>query len=269
MDRITEALNRAKAQRLSQGEQVMVGAVSLPGAGVLADSILRSRTTIQVSERNIRENRIVAHRPDSKEAAAFDVLRTKVLAELDTQGWRSVFVTSPTSGCGKTVTAINLALSIARQPDRLVVLVDLDLRRPQIAEVLGFKPALNLADALSGNGPISDVTVTMEIAPRLRILGNRAAVRGAAEMIVSRQTRELFDLLRNAHEKPIIIVDTPPVLSADDAVALLPQVDCGIIVAAERQSTIADIESAERLLEATNILGVVLSKSHERTSSYY
>ncbi len=56
-------------------------------------------------------------------------------------GWRVLGVTSPTPGCGKTLTAVNLAFSMARQPDQAVVLVDLDFQKPQVGNSLGVIPA--------------------------------------------------------------------------------------------------------------------------------
>src|SRR6202042_3312506 len=68
----------------------------------------------------------------------YDMLRTQVLQDMDKKSWQFLAVTSPTAGCGKTVTACNLAMSIARLPERSVLLVDLDLRQPMIAEYLGL-----------------------------------------------------------------------------------------------------------------------------------
>ena len=67
----------------------------------------------------------------------YDMLRTQVLQEMDKKSWQFLAVTSPTAACGKTVTACNLAMSIARLPERSVLLVDLDLRKPMVAEYLG------------------------------------------------------------------------------------------------------------------------------------
>ena len=67
------------------------------------------------------------------------MLRTQILQSMDMKAWQFLGITSATEGCGKSVVAVNLALSIARQPERSVLLVDLDLQKPQVANYLGLK----------------------------------------------------------------------------------------------------------------------------------
>ncbi|MDG4870044.1 hypothetical protein P8631_18810, partial [Guyparkeria sp. 1SP6A2] len=64
----------------------------------------------------------------------YDMLRTQVLQARDDQGWQILAITSPTAGCGKTVTACNLAMSIARLPERSVLLIDMDMMKPKVAD---------------------------------------------------------------------------------------------------------------------------------------
>ena len=93
---------------------------------------------IELSGDHLQSKRIVAHNGADQRSRPYDMLRTQVLQSMSVGGWKVLGVTSPTPGCGKTVTATNLALSIARLPDHLVVLVDLDLQKPQIANSLGL-----------------------------------------------------------------------------------------------------------------------------------
>ena len=78
------------------------------------------------------------------------MLRTQVLQAMDQKNWQFLAITSPTAGCGKTVTAINLALSIARQPERSALLVDMDLQRPAVANYLGIKCRHGVRSILEG-----------------------------------------------------------------------------------------------------------------------
>ncbi len=85
--------------------------------------------------------------------------------------YQTIGITSPSSGCGKTVCALNLALSIARLPERSITLVDLDLRKPQIAGYLGLADGPGVDDVLRGRAPLEDIVVVPEIGKRrLRIL---------------------------------------------------------------------------------------------------
>src|SRR6202051_3364245 len=87
----------------------------------------------------LHSQRIVAHDGKDPNSRHFDMLRTEVFRSMDLKGWKTLAVTSPTQACGKTLTAINLALSMARQPERQVLLADLDLRKAQVAGYLGLK----------------------------------------------------------------------------------------------------------------------------------
>ena len=88
---------------------------------------------------HLEQHRIIGHNVADPRSKVFDVLRTQVLQAMDQKNWQFLAITSPTEGCGKTVTAINLALSIARQPERSALLIDMDLQRPTVANYLGIK----------------------------------------------------------------------------------------------------------------------------------
>src|SRR4051794_28622228 len=99
---------------------------------------------------HLESMRIVSHNKDDLRARSFDMLRTQALQSMDANGWQLLAVTSATAGCGKTVTACNLALSIARLPERSVMLVDLDLRKPKIANYLGINQKSGVLSVLQG-----------------------------------------------------------------------------------------------------------------------
>ena len=84
---------------------------------------------IRLDPKHLERNRIITRERQNPAYVAFDVLRTRILRAFSKHGWSRVGITSPTKGCGKTFTAANLALSLARQKDCRTVLMDLDLRR--------------------------------------------------------------------------------------------------------------------------------------------
>ena len=87
----------------------------------------------------LQSQRIVAYDGKDPRSRSFDILRTEVLRSMDLKGWKTLAVTSPTPSCGKTLTAVNLALSMARQPERQVLLADLDLRKASGRSLFGSK----------------------------------------------------------------------------------------------------------------------------------
>src|SRR5262249_35725436 len=116
----------------------------------------------------------------------YDMLRTQVLQEMDKKSWQFLAVTSPTAGCGKTVTACNLAMSIARLPERQVLLVDLDLRRPMVANYLGLRNSTGIVDVLEGQQSLSSSVVQCHIGPSsLFVLPGTASTSGSSEWMAS------------------------------------------------------------------------------------
>ena len=93
---------------------------------------------ITLDAAHLESKRIIAHDIVDPRSRSFDMLRTQVLQSMDMKSWQFLGATSATEGCGKSVVSTNLALSIARQPERSVLLVDLDLRKPQVASYLGI-----------------------------------------------------------------------------------------------------------------------------------
>lgn len=230
----------------------------------------RERAVLKVDRNHLEASRIVSTQVGNPQAAAFDMLRTKVLQEMEEQDWQVLVMTSPSVGCGKTMSCINLALSIARQPDRNVCLVDLDFRKPKVAFTLGVTPEYDISNVIKGEADLDDALFHIDIAgPQLTILANRQSIKHPSEAIASRQVKGIFDQLKSIPGKTVILVDMPPVLITDDVLAFLPQADCCILAVAEGLSTISDVDSSEKLLTGTNYLGCILTKSSERVTSYY
>jgi protein-tyrosine kinase len=273
MERIRDAIEIAKARGLTLGggiEQIRprmqqhepVFATPEVGAQI---------QTLAVDPAHLEAMRVVAHRASHPMSPAFDILRTTVLQTMDSNNWQTLVISSPTAECGKTVTAINLAMSIARMPGRQVVLLDLDMRRPSIGACLGVHPKAGVFECLSGLAPASDCMMYLDlIGPQLSVMPNNRPVDNPAEVISSRQVVELLAMLKSDRQKPIIIIDTPPMLSCDDVQALLPEVDCITLAIAEKMSKASEVEACEHHLKDVNYLGVILTKSQEtHGASYY
>jgi protein-tyrosine kinase len=219
---------------------------------------------VRLNKWHLQSNRIVADDGTDMRGRSFEMLRTQLLQKLQETGYQVVAVTSPTSGCGKTVTAVNLAFSIARLPERTVTLIDLDLRKPQVANYLGLKEAPSIENLLRGEAKLSEVAVMPEgVQGRLRILPTYRASRDAAEHLSSTRLQELINFLRTQDPRMIIIVDLPPVLVVDDVLSVAPNIDTLLVVAAAGQTTMTDLINTERVIGTERIMGVILNKSEE------
>src|SRR5262249_5362367 len=143
------------------------------------------------------------------------------------------------AGCGKTLTAINLALSIARQPERSVLLVDMDLPRPQVGNYLGIKSQQGLLSVLEGRTALADAIVQSRIGDhQFLVLPTEAPRLASSELVASRAMSTMLQDFRRDFRSRIVILDMPPMLSSDEVIALLPQIDCVLLVAAVGTSTV-------------------------------
>ena len=130
-----------------------------------ADPVDPNIRDIRLDAAHLEQSRIVAHATAKEHGRYYDMLRTQVLQEMDKKSWQFLAVTSPTPACGKTVTACNLAMSIARLPERSVLLVDLDLGKPTVASYLGIENSRGVMDLLEARAPISSVVNQVSIGP--------------------------------------------------------------------------------------------------------
>jgi protein-tyrosine kinase len=271
MERIREAIELAKSKGLGVGGPERGNRRLLPLQSAENTFDAQHMPVHAVDEKHLEKTRIVAHRASNPMTPAFDILRTSVLQLMEANNWQTLAITSPTPGCGKTVTAINLALSIARIPNRHVVLLDLDMRRPLIASYLGFKPKGGLFEILNGEMAEEMCMTRIDVAgSRLTIIPNRVAVANPAEVISSREMSGFLERLCSGPGNPVIVMDTPPMLVCDDVLALLPMIDCVTLSVAEKMSKPQEVFACERHLKAVNYLGLVLTKSHElQEHTYY
>ena len=215
----------------------------------------------------MRRHRIVSYERADPAHIAYDMMRTRLLQFIRANGWQSVAITSPTASCGKTTTCLNLAFSLAYQQDTRTVLMDVDLRRPQMAKILGLREAHSMARILDGTGVIEENFV--RYGETLAIGTNDRPSRYPSELLQHSAAAEAMDRIRAQLNPDVLLYDMPPMMSNDDVMAFLPHVDCVLLVAAAEETTIDEIDRCERELGAqTNVLGVVLNKCRYSTDRY-
>ena len=197
---------------------------------------------------------------------AIDQLRSKILHGLAQQGWKRIAVTSPTHGCGKSFVATNLALSLARRPTSRTALIDLDLRRPHLANLLGLQDAPDLTEFLTGEQPLESI---FRRYGRTLALGlNSAPVEMAAELLHSPDSALALSAMIEQLDPEVVIYDMPPALGTDDLLAIAPSVDAVLLVVDGTQTSPEDVRACERLFEGRlPLLGVVLNRAQDRAAS--
>lgn len=209
--------------------------------------------------RQMARNRIVTMDRAHPAHMAFDMLRTKTLKLLRENRWTSIAVTSPTANCGKTTVAVNLALSLGKQHDVRTVLVDLDLRRPRVAEMLGIDSGYSMEQFLRGECRVEELFV--RYGDNLAIGASPDSRRHPSELLHDQHTGQVLKRLRHTLRPDVVIYDLPPMLVTDDFTGFLPNIDCTLLVVGAESSRISEIDVCEReLTEQSRLLGVVLNK---------
>lgn len=263
----TLANGLAKARARSVGEP---GAVPEPAGLSIAASdrpldIARLRR-VELDPQTLADNRIVVdeHAPAN---VAYKMLRTRVLQRMRRNDWKTLAVTGTRPGEGKSLTAINLSMSLARDLGTSVVLADLDFRKPSIHSHLGIVTRYGIGDFLRGAVALEDVAVCPSI-ERLGVLVNTRSFESSSEMLTSPQTANLVRRVK-AGEGRIAVFDLPPVLATDDMLAFCPLVDAVLLVVAQGMTRHADMRAARDVLQKVPIVGTVLNRSQERVAPYY
>jgi protein-tyrosine kinase len=269
MEKIREAVERARAYTASSGAQV-----NKPGLPRRRSEQAGERTrTVETAEVAINSNFLLSKRIVSFDGAdprsrAYDILRTQVLQSMSLAGWKILGVTSPTPRCGKTVTAINLAFSIGRQQDQSVVLVDMDLQRPQVANCLGLTAdGGGVLGLLEERTDLRNITVPICAGNQRILVVPTASTRVSSELMGSRAVGNLLEELKGGHN--IVILDLPPILSSDDVLSVLPQIDCVMLVTAVGHSKPHEVAECLTHLQSSQLVRVVLNKAPDSHAYYY
>lgn len=273
MERIQSAIKKARQAR---EERVDSRSAFAPGEGREATAPASSSVQdawqqleiFQPIPLQLERNRIVSAESGVL-ATPFDVMRTRLLKQMRSNGWRRLAITSPGSACGKTTICVNLAFSLARQSDLRILVLEVDLRRPAMAKALGLRTPHAFAEVLSGRALAANHLV--RYGTNLAFGTNSGPTRHSAELLQSGRVGEVLRQIEETYAPDLMLFDMSPMMAGDDAIAFLHNVDCAMLVAAAGSSTVSQVDACERDIAAhTNVLGVTLNKCRylDRDQSY-
>lgn len=196
--------------------------------------------------------------PKSAAAEQYRQLRTRLAHLEGAHTIRTVLVTSPQKGEGKSVTSANLALTMAQELHKQVVIVEADLRKPSLQALFGLPAGPGLTDYLAG---AAELDAVMQFLPdyQLTVIPAGMAAANPAELLGSTAMRRMLDHLRTRFDR--VILDTPPVLPLADVAVLAPMVDGALLVIRAGVTPKPAIENALRAIDSSRLLGVVLNES--------
>nr|WP_319386770.1 CpsD/CapB family tyrosine-protein kinase [uncultured Roseibium sp.] len=225
---------------------------------------------VQIDSRHLEKKRIVSKSMDDPNHIAFNLLRTRVRQAMSDNKWKSLAITSPTPGCGKTMVTLNLAFSLSRNPGLKTVVVDLDLRRPSIAPTLNIEPDRSIAQYLLERADEAR-DCFVQVDPNLTLGLNSGHTPASSELLQAPRMLELFDFIERELSPEIVLFDLPPMKSSDDALGFLPRIDTSLLVVASGTTTTAEVDECElQINELDKLLGIVLNKCEDaQTEDYY
>jgi capsular exopolysaccharide synthesis family protein len=194
------------------------------------------------------------HDPTGFRAEQVRALRNKLMA-MNPEGLaRTLVVTSAMRGEGKSVTSINLAISLAEQERNPVLLIDADLRSPSVEKYLNLNPRRGLADVLLGRVALDDAVQASGVRNLFVLAAGRVMSR-PSEILTPQRLEALFDACKERYQYTII--DTPPVVPATDASVIAARADGTLLVVRLEHSSRSHTKQALRTLQdlGANVLG--------------
>lgn len=240
----------------------LTGEPGLAAAGRLSvpEPRIVSTPVVEVDRGRLYENRVMALFPETLAADAYKLLRARILRATKQRGLNTLLVTSPMPGEGKTLTALNLAVTFALDTEQTAILVEADLRHPSLAHLLGIESTAGLAEYLRGDVPLAGLLLNLGFAKCTVLLaGGRTA--GSTELLESPKMGALLAELKARYVDQYVIIDGPPVLTSPDALVLSWLTDGAILVAEIGKTTEEQVKEAADLLKDKNLLGIVLNKA--------
>lgn len=271
MEKLRKALERAKQESVDEKE-------TLPGreapTAVSSENRLRQVLPVYTQSRSfgldletLADNRCVGVSPDSLEIEFYKMLRTQILQRTSPNGWNTIMITSAMPGEGKTLTAVNLALTFAKEFNHTVLLVDCDLRHQNVHKVLGIESEQGLIDALINNRPLQELIIWPGIEKLTLISGGRT-ISNTSEILSSTKMKALVSEIKYRYHDRYIFFDVPPILSVADPVAFAPLVDAILMVVQADKTSIQDIKKALDLIPKEKFLGFVLNRDKAPIRAY-
>ncbi len=210
----------------------------------------------------------VLTKPSSHMAESFRSLRTSILLSTAPRPPQTLLVTSAQMGEGKTSTVLNLAIAFSQRGGTVLV-IDADLRRPNLAKTLGVANEKGLSSFLTGAHTLQEVLIQSERVKNLWVLPAGPRPPDPAELLSSHMMgATLKGLMKHFTQ---IIIDSPPVLAVTDGVVLSALVDGVILVVASGVTARGALARTHRILEnaRARVLGIVLNKVDVRFDTYY
>ena len=217
---------------------------------------------VEIDPGVLRSNNIVSLYHEEVMSDQLKILRTQVLNKMEALGGRSLLVTSANPREGKTTTAINLALSMSHKMEKTVLLVDADLKEPDIHHFFGLETDRGLADYLLLEAELPDILINPAI-ERVVLLPGGKPLPNSAELLGAPRMEAMVKEMKARYPDRFIIFDSPSLLRCADALVFSRFIDAILFVVEVEKTSRKDIERALELLQGQVIIGTVFNKAKD------
>jgi len=228
--------------------------------------------TVEISTVACEQNRVLLTESLQREYpaadAAYRLLRGRLQNRLKQNNWFSLAVASPSQADGKSLTFINLAVSIARERQKPVYLIDLDMRNPSMCRFLGIRDIRPLSDYLGGQAKPEEVLAQTTF-PNLIVAGAMAPVENASELLAGPKFSDLLAHIRLRSPNACVLLDLPPVNLTDEALLVGPRIDAFLVVVSEGKTERKQLAQTLSTLSEFKVAGVVVNKSSDSHTFEY
>ncbi|WP_408998925.1 AAA family ATPase [Syntrophus buswellii] len=226
----------------------------------ISPSYTQSRN-VSLDPEVMERNRCVAMFPSREEVEAYRILRTQILNRTRESGGNLIMITSALPGEGKTLTAINLALTFAREFRQTALLVDCDLKKQSIHEMMGFQSDKGLVDHLIGDCPVEDLFVWPGV-EKLTLISGGGTINESSEIMGSPRMKELVVEMKRRYPERYIFFDVPSILVGADALTFALLADFIVMVVQADKTPLGEVNKAAQLIPREKLLGLVLNRYH-------
>jgi exopolysaccharide/PEP-CTERM locus tyrosine autokinase len=267
LSKIEKALEKAKQTRQGDLQSIRIEAQETPEPQAQRPEQTTSKT-VPLDKACLERNRLMTLLDDPGVSDYYNLLRTQVLWKTRSEALNTIMITSSLDGEGKTITAINLAASIAREVKHTCLLVDTDLRNPKIDLYLGCKRGKGLVDHLLNDTPVAELLISPAELGKMVVLPAGKPLYGSTELLGSPKMQDLVEEMKSRDPERFVIFDSPPILAVPDALVFSAYVDAVILVVESGKTTRDQVRKAVDLLEGRNIIGLVMNKAKDMSRGY-
>ena len=211
---------------------------------------------------------VTVNEPESFISEEYRRLKSMLIRETKKDFLNTLMITSATNGEGKSLTAVNLAVTLAQEIDHSVILVEADIRKPLIHQMLDIKYQYGLTDYLSSEIDISDILIKTGIGKMVYVPAG-SMVRNPVELLSSQKMHDFMSEIKHRYMDRYVIIDTPPVLACSETITMASYTDGTVFVVREGYVQEKVISEALNMLTGVNMLGIVYNSASKLNMDGY